>query len=56
MSQTNPPMAVSLVAIAARLWRRPYLIIAMDVYPEVLVAHGSLQPKSLSARLLDVVF
>ena len=56
VSQTNPPMAVPLVAFAARLWRRPYLIIAMDVYPEVLVAHGSLQPKSLSARLLDAVF
>jgi glycosyltransferase involved in cell wall biosynthesis len=56
VSQTNPPMAVPLVAFAARLWRRPYLIIAMDLYPEVLLAHGSLQPDSLLLQWLDAMF
>ncbi len=35
--QTNPPLAVVLAAIAARLQRRPLIIIAMDVYPEAAV-------------------
>jgi len=39
VTQTNPPLAVILVALAARLWRRPLIIIAMDVYPDVLLAH-----------------
>jgi glycosyltransferase involved in cell wall biosynthesis len=41
ITQTNPPLAVILVAMVARLWRRALVIIAMDIYPDVLIAHGS---------------
>jgi glycosyltransferase involved in cell wall biosynthesis len=56
VAQTNPPMGVILAAIAARIWRRPLVIIAMDIYPDVLVAHGALAPGSLAARVLGRMF
>jgi colanic acid biosynthesis glycosyl transferase WcaI len=56
ISQTNPPLGVVLTALAARIWRRPLIIIAMDVYPEVLVAHGLIGARSLLGRLLRAVF
>ena len=55
-SQTNPPAAVPMVALAARVWRKPYLLIAMDVYPEVLIAHGTLPAGSAPARFLNWMF
>ena len=54
--QTNPPLAVVLAAIAARLQRRPLIIIAMDVYPEVAEAHGMLRGGSLSGRMVFGVY
>jgi colanic acid biosynthesis glycosyl transferase WcaI len=56
VTQTNPPLAVPLVALAAAVWRRPYLIIAMDIYPEVLVAHGAVGRDSPLARVLTGLF
>ena len=56
VSQTNPPLAVPLVAAAATLLRRPYLLIAMDVYPEVLEVHGAIRPRGVVSRLLGSVF
>ena len=56
ISQTNPPLVVPLVALAARLWRRPYLLIAMDVYPELLTASGALSRGGMAARILEAVF
>src|SRR4029077_8221050 len=55
VTQTNPPLAVILVALAARLWRRPLIIIAMDVYPDVLIAHGAGGGATLG-RLLQGAF
>jgi putative colanic acid biosynthesis glycosyltransferase WcaI len=52
VTQTNPPLVVVLAAFTAWLRRRPLVIIAMDLYPEVLFAHGSLAPRSLAGRLL----
>jgi colanic acid biosynthesis glycosyl transferase WcaI len=54
--QTNPPLGVVLGSFAARLWRRPSIIIAMDLYPEVLVAHGSISKDSLITRTLNGLF
>jgi colanic acid biosynthesis glycosyl transferase WcaI len=54
--QTNPPLALVLVALAARAWRKPLLIIAMDIYPDVIWAHGALSPKSLFGRILRQLF
>jgi colanic acid biosynthesis glycosyl transferase WcaI len=56
VSQTNPPLAVPIVALAAWLRRRPFLVIAMDIYPDVIVAHGALAPDSPITRILDVIF
>ena len=56
VTQTNPPLAVVLVAAAAWVWRRPLVIIAMDIYPEVLTAHGMVESHSMSARLLAQIF
>ncbi len=56
ISQTNPPLGVVLTAIAARFWRRPLLIIAMDIYPDVLVAHGLIRDDSLLGRAVRRLF
>jgi glycosyltransferase involved in cell wall biosynthesis len=56
ISQTNPPLGVVLTALAAKVWRRPLIIIAMDVYPEVLVAHGLVTAGSVLGRVLRSVF
>jgi glycosyltransferase involved in cell wall biosynthesis len=52
VTQTNPPLVVVLAAFTAWLRRRPLIIIAMDLYPEVLFANGSLAPRSPAGRLL----
>lgn len=52
VAQTNPPLAVILVAAAARIWRRPAMIIAMDLYPEVLIAHGAVRSGGLFSAML----
>lgn len=56
VTQTNPPLLVVLAALVAWIRRRPLVIIAMDLYPEVLFAHGSLAPRSPLGRLLSAVF
>ena len=56
VSQTNPPLALILVAAAARWRRKPMMIIAMDVYPEVLIAHGTLREHSLMGALMARMF
>jgi len=50
--QTNPPMIVLLASLAAWLHRRPLLIIAQDLYPEALAAHGLMRPDSVGYRVL----
>ena len=56
VAQTNPPLAVILVAAVAKIWRRPLVIIAMDIYPEVLIAHGALGRDSLLGKILAGAF
>lgn len=56
IAQTNPPLAPVLIAIAAYLLRRPLVIIAMDLYPEVAEAHGMLRADSLAGRMLFDIF
>jgi colanic acid biosynthesis glycosyl transferase WcaI len=56
VTQTNPPLGVILVAAAAWLWRKPLVIIAMDIYPEVLIAHGALRRDSALGRFLQGAF
>lgn len=56
MQQTNPPLLVVLSALASWLWRRPLVVIAMDLYPEVVTASGMLGADDWRARLLASVF
>jgi glycosyltransferase involved in cell wall biosynthesis len=56
VAQTNPPLAIVLAAAAARIWGRPMLIIAMDVYPEVLIAHGGIRNDSVLGAALTRAF
>jgi colanic acid biosynthesis glycosyl transferase WcaI len=56
IAQTNPPLSVVLLSAAARLWRRPMIIIAQDVFPEVLTAHGLLRRGAWAERILDALF
>jgi len=56
VAQTNPPLTVPIVALAARLRRRPLIVIAMDIYPDVIVAHGALAEGAIATRLLDAIF
>lgn len=56
ITQTAPPISMILVAAAARLWRRPYVIISMDVYPDVLIAHGGSGGGAILGRMLKPAF
>lgn len=56
VTQTNPPLLVPMVALAALLHRRPFVIIAQDIYPEVMFAHGMSHPHRLPGRLLARLF
>jgi len=56
VTQTNPPLLVVIVAGIAKLTNRPLIIVAMDLYPEALVAHGALDAKGAPARLLTRLF
>ena len=56
MVQTNPPLIVVIVAFASMMWRRPMVVIAQDLYPEAIVAHGALRDSSAIIRLLARLF
>jgi len=56
MAQTNPPGALPLVALAATLWRKPFVLVAMDLYPEVLLASGARPGRGLMGRWAGRVF
>jgi colanic acid biosynthesis glycosyl transferase WcaI len=54
--QTNPPLLVPMAALAAIVRRRRFVIIAQDLYPEVMLAHGMVRQSSLAARVLRSLF
>jgi colanic acid biosynthesis glycosyl transferase WcaI len=54
--QTNPPLNVVFMAILAKILRRPLIIIAQDLYPEVMIAHGMLTQGSVGERLITSAF
>jgi glycosyltransferase involved in cell wall biosynthesis len=56
VAQTNPPLGVVVAAFAARVRRRKYVIVAQDLYPEVLIAYGMLGETDLPTRILRAVF
>jgi colanic acid biosynthesis glycosyl transferase WcaI len=56
MVQTNPPLIVIAMSIVAIIFRRPLVIIAQDLYPEVMIAHGMIGTRGLWGRILTAVF
>jgi glycosyltransferase involved in cell wall biosynthesis len=54
--QTNPPLIVVAMSLVASIFRCPLIIIAQDLYPEVMIAHGMLAERSLLGRILAMVF
>jgi glycosyltransferase involved in cell wall biosynthesis len=55
ISLTTPPHVGLLAARAARRARAALAHWIMDVYPDVLVAHGAIAPSSILHRLLESV-
>lgn len=55
VAQTTPPLTPACVALASRLKRRPYVVIAQDLYPEILAAHGLLDPSKGVYRLIKLI-
>lgn len=56
VSQTNPPLIVLVVALASILRKCPFLLIAMDIYPEVVFSHGLIKEESWFGRRLSAFF
>jgi colanic acid biosynthesis glycosyl transferase WcaI len=56
VTQTNPPLIVPIIAFVS--WARgvPLLVIAQDLYPELVVAHGMLRADSVQSRMLERTF
>lgn len=54
--QTNPPLIVVALSALATVIRRPLIIIAQDLYPEVMFAHDMLSRHGLPGRLLSRLF
>jgi colanic acid biosynthesis glycosyl transferase WcaI len=54
--QTNPPSIVAALAAIALMLRRPFVVVAQDLYPEVMIAHGMIARGSVQGRLLTAVF
>jgi glycosyltransferase involved in cell wall biosynthesis len=56
VTQTNPLFIVPMVAIASALRRKPFVIIAQDLYPEALFASGLSGCDSLLGKALQRLF
>lgn len=54
--QTNPPLIVPIAALVAFVRRHPLVIIAQDLYPEVLFAHGVVSREGAFGRTLGWLF
>jgi glycosyltransferase involved in cell wall biosynthesis len=55
VTQTNPPLILPIVALVSWLRRKRMVIIAQDLYPEVLFANG-MRPGSVRGRILRMLF
>jgi colanic acid biosynthesis glycosyl transferase WcaI len=56
MVQTNPPLIVIAMSIVATIFRVPLVIIAQDLYPEVMIAHGMIRARGRWGRILAALF
>ena len=56
VTQTNPLLIVPTVALVSALRRKPFVIIAQDLYPEALFASGLSSSSSFAGRALRRIF
>jgi colanic acid biosynthesis glycosyl transferase WcaI len=54
--QTNPPLVVVFLSAISTILRRRMILVAQDLYPEVMIAHGILDRESLRGRILLSMF
>ena len=54
--QTNPPTIIIAASLAAFLLRKPLLIIAMDIYPEMIINSGGIFKNKLLKRFIKWPF
>lgn len=50
--QTTPPLMPTCMAMVARVKRRPYVLVAQDLYPEIVAVHGMMDSSQLLYRML----
>jgi colanic acid biosynthesis glycosyl transferase WcaI len=55
LAQTNPPLMPVIVACVAFVHRRAFVLVAMDIYPEVMFAHRVIRETSILGRLLSML-
>jgi glycosyltransferase involved in cell wall biosynthesis len=55
-TQTNPPLIIPTIAAVAALRRIPFIIIAQDIYPDILFASGMTASGSWAGRALRRLF
>ncbi len=56
MVQTNPPLMVVAAGAMASLFGNRVILIAQDIYPEVMMAHGMIKRGSCTANFLAAIF
>jgi colanic acid biosynthesis glycosyl transferase WcaI len=54
--QTNPPLMVVAMSLIAGILKVPLVIIAQDLYPEVMIAHRMISAGGVAGRVLTSVF
>ncbi len=54
--QTNPPFIIPTIYLASLLRKTPYIIIAMDLYPEVLKSHFRNKLNPFFEKFLNIIF
>ncbi len=54
--QTNPPFIILAAALSASLKRKPLLVIAMDIYPEVIIKSRDIFKNNFLKMLLKLPF
>jgi colanic acid biosynthesis glycosyl transferase WcaI len=56
MVQTNPALMVVAAGVVAALFKRRVILIAQDIYPEVMIAHGMIKRGGRAANFLLAMY
>lgn len=55
ISMSTPPLVASMGALRRALRGTPFVYWLQDVYPDLAIAYGMLEPRSFAARLLEAI-